>query len=159
PEELEVLGRVPDGEGLLVGRVEALAARDDAPDVVGDLFGLAGIRGLIDEVVDPLLAGDRTERRARDEALLVVATRVARVLDLLLENPDEQKWRAAEHDDPSDRLRVLAEHVLGHLPTEEEHAPLLGHVARVDEAAALLRVDVAHRPELRRDARDVDRDR
>ncbi len=36
--------------------IEALAARDDAAHVVGDLLGLGGDLRLVDQVVDPLLA-------------------------------------------------------------------------------------------------------
>ena len=74
--------------------------------------------------VDPLLAGQRPEGRARDEHLAVVAAAVARLLDLLLHHADDQKRRAAEQDGLADGGR-LAEDVLGELVADEDDAPLL----------------------------------
>ena len=115
-------------------------------------------RGLIDEVVDPLLAGQSPERRARDEDLAVVAAAVARLLDLLLHHADDEKRRPAEEHGLSDRVG-LSEDVVGELVADEEHPTLERHVVGVQESAARVGVDVAHRAELGRDAGDVHGDR
>ncbi len=105
--------------------------------------GQGGVFGLEDEVLDVTLGEEAAEGRVGDEGLVLVAPGVARVLELLLHDPDHDEGHVVDHHRLAHRV-VVAEEVLLELVAQEQHAPAPVEVHVVDVAPARGGHDVAH---------------
>src|SRR5690242_21884949 len=85
------------------------------------------------------------KRRIGYDAAFRVGSVVARVLEFLLEGPDDGERQTVDHHQLSDRISTLSEDPLRQLVSEVQDAPLLSDVQGVAEASPRFRIRVTHR--------------
>src|SRR5881409_2831162 len=147
------LARVPEPQGVFVGRIEPVLPPHRLVHPTLRHFGqLRGPRPVHD-VVQELVAEQGVVRRRRNEDPVLVALLIRRVLQLGTHHVHDRERRVAQvHLLPHGGF--LVEQQLGQLVPQHRHAPPLGDIALVDETAARLGDDVAHQPVIGNDAGD-----
>ncbi len=89
-----------------------------------------------DEVVHEPVAIDGAKRRVGDHTAVGVGSVVARVLELLLQDPDHRERQAVHHDAPARGIDALPEDPLRQLVAEVQDPPPALDVGGIDEASA-----------------------
>ncbi len=132
---LGLFNGIPDPQGIVIFRVEAVFAAENLADASLHKLVVFGPFWLDVNAVDVKLSVDAGESGMGDVSVVGIKALIGRALELFLHNTDDCKGHSVDDDCPAYGI-FLIEEVFSHIPTEEGDPPRGALVLFVDETAA-----------------------